>query len=188
MAKSKKVAKSNQSVAAETKVRRVEADGDDRSALIRGIIVIAVLILGLFLIYSAFAGDQSGDEAAVTDEESKTEDDEEAKDTDEPKAEESTNGTTVTETDQGYDFVVGEGESYTTMARRAIASADDSLTTAQRVAAETKLAQDAGAEWLNLGQELSLTKENINAAVEWAKGLTDEQQAAWQPYADLVAW
>lgn len=197
MAKSKKTTKPTKSVAAETKVRRVEADENNQGSPIRGLIIIALLILGLLLIYNAFARDVA-DEAAVTDEQSKTEaanKDSEKKD-DEKKDDKvadqaqpsSVSATTVKETDKAYEYVVGEGESYTTLARRAVASVDSKLTTAERVAAETKLSQDAGGEWLNAGQDLALTKEKVRAAVDWAKGLSEQDKAAWQPWADLVAW
>lgn len=194
MAKSKKATKS---AATETKVRRVEADEETGGSFVRGIIIIALLILGLFLVYNAFARD-TADEAAVVDQESKTEDANKDKKTTENKDDKKTTNnpsqsstataTVVKETDTVYEYTIGEGESYTTLARRAVASIDGSLSPAERVAAETKLTQDAGGEWLGVGQELSLTKATVREAVDWAKNLGVEQKAAWQPYADLVAW
>lgn len=193
MAKSKKATKPT---ATKTKVRRVESDEEAGGSLLRGIIVIALVILGLFMIYNTFARDTVED-AVVTDKESKTEDakkDDKADKSDKEKAAHDATqpgavpSTTVNETDTAYEYTAGEGESYTTLARRAVTSVASGLTPAERVAAETKLAQDAGAEWLNAGQDLSLTKDAVRKAVDWAKGLSDEQKAAWQPYADLVAW
>lgn len=187
--------------AEQTRVRRVESDAADNGSPLKGAIIIALLVLGLWLLFSMVSGwraDDQGD-AAKTDEEERVEEREDAaknakddkKDTDkqpdQAEGEQSTE-TSVRESDTAYDYTVGSGESYTTMARRAVASADDQLSPAERVAAETKLVQDSGATALNLGQELSLSKADVEAAVKWAKGLSAEQKAAWQPYADLVAW
>lgn len=189
MAKSKKATKSESTG---TKVRRVEVEETRNSSLIRDVLILAALILGLFLLYNAFADDASNGEAAVSEEDSKTEqtkgDQAAEADKDKASAQTNTGDTVVNETDKAYNFTVGAGESYTTMARRAVASLDGKLSAAERVAAETKLTQDAGAELLNLGQDLELSKETVRGAIDWAKGLSDEQKAAWQPYADLVAW
>lgn len=85
-------------------------------------------------------------------------------------------------------FVAGSGESYTGLARRAIAASGDNLSSAERVAAETKLTQDAGVQSLVAGQEITLSKSAVDAAIKWAQNLSADQKAAWQPYADMVAW
>ena len=96
--------------------------------------------------------------------------------------------TLAAEGDKAFTYVAGSGESYTGLARRAIASSNDKLSPAERIAAETKLTQDAGDQALAAGQEVTLSKSAVEAAVEWAQSLTEDQKAAWQPYADLVAW
>ncbi len=96
--------------------------------------------------------------------------------------------TVETKTDDTYSYVVGDGESITTLARRAITSVDSKLSKAERVAAETKLAQDAGSAELVAGQDYKLTTKTVKAAIEWAKGLSAADKAAWQPWADMIAW
>lgn len=165
---------------------------DAKSPVVKIIAVILVLI-GLYLLLNFISDrrDDNGDKAADDSETSQVEDTDkaaEAEVTDDAALEDQPTGTTVKETDEEFAFTVGGGESYTTMARRAVASTDGELTLAERVAAETKLTTEAGAEWLNEGQGLTLSKETVRAAVDWAKSLSDEQKAAWQPYADLVAW
>lgn len=96
--------------------------------------------------------------------------------------------TLAAEGDAEFTYVVGSGESYTGLARQAVTATNAELSPVERIAAETKLAQDAGAEMLAAGQEVTLAKSTVKAAVEWAQSLSDEQKAAWQPYADMVVW
>ncbi len=127
---------------------------------------------------------ETADEAEPKDEESTAQTDDQQTDTSQNQVTE----TTVEETDDAYSYVAGQGESFTGVARRAVAALNSELSTAERVAAETKLSQDAGAKLLDVGQSIKLDKSTVEAAVKWAKGLSVEQKAAWQPYADLVAW
>lgn len=96
--------------------------------------------------------------------------------------------TVASETEKTYVFIAGTGESFSALARRAIASTDSELSTAERIAAETRLTQEAGAENLDVAQQLSLEKSDVAEAIEWAEGLSAEEKAAWQYYADMVAW
>ena len=96
--------------------------------------------------------------------------------------------TSLDETTAAYEYVAGTGESYTALARRSVAKLDAKLTLAERVAAETKLSEEAGMPSLEIGQRVSLKKDDISAALKWAKGLTAEEKAAWQYYADQVSW
>lgn len=191
----------------ETRTRRVEEEPDDNNrSLIRTAVIVVLVLLGLYLLFNFITNgndEQNGDRAAESSETSQSEESEESEGSEEPaetdeeaesdtetngSAENQSTGTTESETETEYSYTVGEGESYTTIARRAITSVDSDLTPAERVAAETRLANGANAEWLNAGQSLTLNKDTVRAAVDWAKGLSDEQKAAWQPYADLVAW
>jgi len=178
----------------ETRARRQEDESEGRP-LVRTAVVVVLVLLGLYLLLNLVSDDQQTSDQATEDAETSQvkESDEPADTGEEPVAEEPASegqptGTTVTETESEYSYAVGEGESYTTIARRAIASIDSGLTPAERVAAETKIVSDTNAEWLNAGQNLALSKDTVRAAVDWAKSLSDEQKAAWQPYADLVAW
>lgn len=96
--------------------------------------------------------------------------------------------TVVVESDSEYRYVAGSGDSYTVLARQAIEKSGSDLTDAERVAAETKLTQDAGAPYLDIGQDVTIKKSVVSAAVSWAKSLSSEQKSAWQYYADQVAW
>lgn len=181
-----------------------DQDTINESPVWRTILILAGLVLVIFGAYYLFAGGDSqdvatGDEAVVSDQKepedkrSKVVQSEEAKQVAASQAQAAANRgevsqTLASETDEEFSYVVGSGESYTGLARQAVTATDDSLTPAERVAAETKLTQDAGADYLAAGQEVSLSKSTVKAAVAWARGLSAEQKAAWQPYADLVAW
>jgi hypothetical protein len=148
----------------------------------------------LFGLFSSWRDQQNGDVAKDEDKTSQVKDADKSADGDDKAAEDKaknsqdSDGALFSETDTAYNYVVSEGESYTTIARQAVARIGSGLTPAERVAAETKLATDANAEWLNVGQNLTLEKSAVKAAVDYAKGLSAEEKAAWQPYADLVAW
>lgn len=91
-----------------------------------------------------------------------------------------------------FTATAAPGDSYAEFARQCITSymlgKSTTLSTAQRVAVETYLTQSAGAPLLEVGQQLSLSRSNVQQAVERAQQLSAEEQAAWQPYADTVAW
>lgn len=99
----------------------------------------------------------------------------------------SSTGTPAQET-----FTAAMGDSYTTLARQCIASYIQhqaiSLSTAQRVAAETYLVQSAGAPLLDVGQQVTVPQAGTSQAVSQAQHLSASEQSAWQLYADAVAW
>lgn len=82
------------------------------------------------------------------------------------------------------------GDSYTTLARAAIAKASErsktTLNAAQKVAAETYLSEAAGFPALEIGQDISLPASAVDAAIAKAAALSAADQAAWQTYADDV--
>lgn len=80
------------------------------------------------------------------------------------------------------------GDSYTTLARQAVAKVDGSLSPAERVAAETKLTQDGGAAELAEGQSVAIIRAHIHDAIAWAKSLAAEEKQTWQSYAEQIAW
>ena len=199
MAKSKKKTvqreeKVNRSMPSEVRERRDQVDESDNRSFIGKIVIVVLVLIGLYLIVS-FIADQRNDNSEKSKDDKtsqvkkddKETDDDDATDVD-SETQDNDNGTRVEETDKQFTFTVGSGESYTTIARQASADTDSKLTHAERVAAETKLVSEAGAEWLNEGQSLALTKDAVKAAIDWAKGLSDADKAAWQPYADLIAW
>ncbi len=151
------------------------------------LVVLAVIVLVFGLSFYADDGesDVADTQSTSTDEGAAANDDEAADDSEPTSA---SADTTVEETDESYQYVAGNGESFTALARRSIAATDASLSTAERVAAETKLAQDADAGLLAVGEAVRLDKSTVQAAIDWASSLSADQKAAWQPYADLVAW
>lgn len=167
--------------------------GNDNT-LVRNVIILVLVLIGLYLLFSVVSGqnDQENGDNATDDETSQVESpDEDRRDgeaQEETEAATSQNQTVVNETDAAYSYTVGAGESYTTIARQAIASLESDLTSAERVAAETKLATEAASSWLDVGQNVTLEKDTVRVAIDWAKALSDGQKVAWQPYADSVAW
>lgn len=91
-----------------------------------------------------------------------------------------------------YAYTAATGDSYTGMARQAVKryAADNkiSLSPAQAVAAETEITAQAGSPALEVDQQVTVSPEVVKTAVEKAANMTADEQAAWQPYADLVAW
>lgn len=176
----------------ETETRRAEVTSAVSNPAARNVIIIVIVIIGLFFLMNFIFNRSGKTDKTASDETSQNKEGDESK-TDESKDMAAAptslpDGTTVSETDEAFTYTVGDGESYTTVARRAIASTDGKLTTVERVAAETKLTTDAGAELLDVGQSVELSKDTVRAAIDWAKDLNDEEKAAWQPYADSVAW
>lgn len=86
----------------------------------------------------------------------------------------------------GYSYTASAGDSYTYLARQVVAIAGGDLSPAQRVAAETKLTQDAGAPLLEIGQSVEFDQAVVKSAVDWAASLSGADEAAWQSYADTV--
>ena len=78
------------------------------------------------------------------------------------------------------------GDSYTGMARQAVAKADGGLSAAQKVAAETFLAEAAGFPRLEIGQAVTIKASDIAQAVARAKALTASELAAWEYWANEV--
>lgn len=186
------------SAASKTQVRRAEAEvsSDGGNSIVRNIAIVILVLVGLYLLIGFVSGQddkEDGDKAAENGTSQVEESDDQAENDDESEVEGSapeaqSSDTAIDETDAAFNYTIGDGESYTTIARHAVASIGGDLTAAERVAAETKLVTDINAGWLSTGQKVSFDKDTVNAAVDWSKGLTDDQKAAWQPYADLVAW
>lgn len=197
-------AKTTQPNSTKTTVKQPEAspNGSRRTIFIVVATLAALFVFGYFgLGLNPFEtedsdGSQQGnDKVVTTTDKNKTDTKDKEGNADKPGATDAvqlsadqTKETVATESDEAYNYQAGTGESFTTLARRAIAQADSGLSAAERVAAETKLAQDANAELLETGQDVELAKSDVKAAIDWAKSLSDDAKAAWQPYADQVAW
>lgn len=106
---------------------------------------------------------------------------EESAETTTEASEEESNGNT-------YDYVAQPGDSYSLMVRKAVqtygVNNSVNLSGAQIIYAETNLTQEAGSPILNLGDNVSIAESAVQKWVESAQSLTEEQQAAWQPYAN----
>lgn len=89
-----------------------------------------------------------------------------------------------------YDYVAQPGDSYSLMARKAMQTygieSSINLSGAQIIFAETNLTIAAGSPVLNLGDKVSLSRHLVSEWSEKAKSLTEEQQAAWQVYANMA--
>ncbi|UTX51093.1 hypothetical protein KI440_02715 [Candidatus Saccharibacteria bacterium TM7i] len=98
----------------------------------------------------------------------------------------------VTVAPKQYIFVARVGDSYTAMVRSAITlyikSQGISLSPAQRVAAETFLTQKAGAPLLSQAQRVTISADDVKAAVDQAQSLTNDELAVWDVFADQVDW
>lgn len=93
-------------------------------------------------------------------------------------------------TPKDYSVQAKAGDSYMQLARSAVTKhiKDNklALTGAQRIAAETTLGVAAGLPAVEVGENVTITKTALQQAVDAAKGLSIEQQAAWAPYAENV--
>lgn len=89
-----------------------------------------------------------------------------------------------------YSYTAQPGDAYSLLARKAVQTYGllnkVNLTEAQIIAAETNLTNAAGAPELIIGQRVDLKPADVKAAVESAKKLSLEQQAAWLPYVASV--
>ena len=110
-----------------------------------------------------------------------------------PATKNSDNNTATSEksdTPASASYTAAAGDSYTTLARAAISSYASknklSLTSTQRVAAESSLVAAAGAPELAIGQVVTFATASLKSATDAAKSLSANELAAWQPYATLA--
>ena len=89
-----------------------------------------------------------------------------------------------------YNFTAVAGDSYSKLARTAIADyaskANLDLSPSQRIAAETAIIASAGFPRLDINQVVTYTSATIKDAVDASMQLTDAQLLNWQPYALLA--
>lgn len=93
--------------------------------------------------------------------------------------------------DNAYGATAVAGDNYTTLARTAVqtyaANHNLTLTSAQRVAAETQLAAAAGFPQVDVGQQIQFDTAALKNTIEAVRSLSAEQQAVWQVYVAGVA-
>ena len=86
-----------------------------------------------------------------------------------------------------YTYTAQPGDSYAKIARKAVQTyginKNVSLSQAQIVAAETYLTLKAGSPVLSVGQSVSISEADIEAAVQRAQGLSEATLKRWETYA-----
>jgi hypothetical protein len=147
---------------------------------------IAILAMALLTVSFSVSA-QEGDVEEITPVTTQEETNEEAvEDTSEEVADD---GTEETATDVGtFDYVAQSGDSYSLMARKAVQTYglinNVNLNGAQIIFVETNLTLAAESPVLSLGDNVSIDGGLVAEWVEKAQALTEEQQSAWQVYAD----
>lgn len=88
-----------------------------------------------------------------------------------------------------YTYTVQDGDSYSTIIRRAISEhGGSSLNAAQKIAAEAKLVEQAGWPEVDAGQSVKVDSTALSQAISSARSMTADEQQMWQSYADDIAW
>lgn len=134
------------------------------------------------------AEDRQKDTSATTEKASdQPKQDEQATKTDQSSAKEAQPADV---SDERYVYTAQPGDSYTTMARKAIqtygARTNTTLTHAQIVAAETFLTQAARSPELLVGQKVTFKTDVVKMHVDKARKLDSATIAAWQMYVPYV--
>ena len=141
---------------------------------------LAVVGLGALVVMSSNNSDQADNKSAKTDASALKID----AGPDGEKKQDTTKLATV------YNYTAQPGDSYTVLARKAVQayakSEKQKLSSAQIIAAETRLTVDAGSIELNEGQTLAIDKAAVKAAVDAAKKLGATELAAWEVYVPYV--
>ncbi len=88
-----------------------------------------------------------------------------------------------------YTYTVQDGDSYSTIIRRAISEhGGSSLSSAQKIAAEAKLVEQAGWPEVDAGQSVKIDSTALSQAISSARSMTADEQQMWQSYADDIVW
>lgn len=88
-----------------------------------------------------------------------------------------------------YTYTVQDGDSYSTIIRRAISEhGGSSLNAAQKIAAEAKLVEQAGWPEVDAGQSVKIDSAALSQAISSARSMTADEQQMWQSYADDIVW
>lgn len=89
-----------------------------------------------------------------------------------------------------YRYVAQPGDSYTLMARKAVQTYglkhDVSLSQAQIIFAETRMAQEAGSPQLEVGQNVEVAESVIKQWVDRTQELSEEDESDWNYYAQFA--
>lgn len=91
---------------------------------------------------------------------------------------------------ESFTYTAQPGDSYSVMARKAmqnyLSEANDTLSNAQIVFAETNLTQLAKSPYLEIGDKVTLAKSTLKEWTDKAKTLTTDQIANWNFYAQFA--
>lgn len=158
-----------------------------------GLAVLLVVTAGLFYVNNQGgrsestkkSDDSSKSTDAKEDSTNKNKKTEDSKQSEQSSDKTSSNSKTDTPKDT-VTFVAKSGDSYTGFARQAISGVDNSLTNAQKVAAETFLTQEAGSPYLLIGQQVTIKQEAVKEVVKKATSLSKAELAAWEQYAATI--
>lgn len=167
---------------------------ENRAALAVVAIIAGLLVSGVVINQNEMQQEQQKNETAQNEADNKDAKksdknvDKDAKDAskEDKAATNEDNESEMTQTDDAVNFTVAAGESYTTLARKAVQAHDAELSKARVIAAETFLAQGAGEPAVDVGQEVEMKQSDIEAAVKKAKNLSDADIAAWRAYVPYV--
>lgn len=95
---------------------------------------------------------------------------------------------TENNTQDTYSYKASEGDNLSYVVRDSInqylKSNDKKLNAAQRVYAETNIVNDMGAYWLDVNQDVQVSKAKVQEYVNNSESLDQDTQNAWQYYAD----
>lgn len=88
-----------------------------------------------------------------------------------------------------FEHTAVSGDSYITIVRAAISqNGGTELTNAQRVAAETKLAAQAGWPAVDVAEVVKVNATDLKPVLDEVRAMSADQQQAWQTYADMIVW
>ena len=93
--------------------------------------------------------------------------------------------------EDAYQYKASSGDNLSYVVRDAInqyCNANDvKLNAAQRMYAETNIVNDMGAYWLDVNQDVNVSKQKVKDYSDSAQNLDSTTQAAWQKYADTTS-
>lgn len=89
-----------------------------------------------------------------------------------------------------YSYKASEGDNLSYIVRDSInqyaKDNDKKINAAQRMYAETNIVNDMGAYWLDINQDVQVSKAKVQEYVNNAESLDADTEAAWQYYADTT--
>ena len=180
----------------------------------KGLIAIAILLLGLVGVSALNSDDTrtdastekaetsqeasaetnedatTSDDAAEADESETESDSAEASNSDDEESAPADESESDTDNAGTYSYTAQPGDSYSVLARKAVQTYgiinDVSLTRAEIIAAETFLTQESNQGLLNEGQSVTFDTAQVKSAMDRAQDLSDGEKAIWATYIPYV--